>query len=94
MIRKSLVLVAIFVFALPFANADEASKRVKIEEMFTVLHMDTTMKQMMDMGLAQGKHAATTMMGDHPMTPEEQKIMDDYSPSSMSRSPMPSAGLS
>jgi hypothetical protein len=78
MTRKILALAAVFLFALPFAHADEASKPAKIEEMFTVLHMDRTMKQMMDMGLAQGKQAATSMMGDQPMTPADQQIMEDY----------------
>lgn len=78
MIRKLLVLAAVLLFALPHAHADETSKRAKIEEMFTVLHLDRTMKQMMDMGFAQGKETAKTMLGDHPITPADQKIMDDY----------------
>jgi hypothetical protein len=78
MIRKMIVLAAVLLFALPRAHADEASKRAKIEEMFTVLKVDKTMKQMMDMGLAQGKQTAQNMMGDRPMTPADQKIMDDY----------------
>ena len=30
------------------------------------------------MGLAQGQAAAKSMMGDQPMTPADQKIVDDY----------------
>jgi hypothetical protein len=78
MIRRMILLAAVFLFALPHAHADDASKRAKIEEMFNVLHIDRTMKQMMDMGLAQGKETAKSIMGDHPMTPTDQKIMDDY----------------
>jgi hypothetical protein len=78
MIRRMILLAAVFLFVLPHAHADDASKRAKIEEMFSVLHIDRTMKQMMDMGFAQGKETAKSMMGDHPMTPADQKIMDDY----------------
>ena len=78
MFRKLLSLIAVFAFALPQAHADEASKRAKIDEMFTVLHIDKTMKQMMDMGFAQGKETARNMMGDQPLTAADQKIMHDY----------------
>ena len=78
MIRRFVLFAAVFLFALPYAHADEASKRVKIEEMFTVLKMDSMMKQMMNQGLAQGKEVAKSMMGGAPMTAADQKIMDDY----------------
>jgi uncharacterized protein len=77
MIRRTFLLAAVFFLVLPYAHADEASKRAKIEEMFTILKMDSLMKQMMDQGLAQGRQAAKSMMGDTPVTPADQKIIDD-----------------
>jgi hypothetical protein len=76
MIRKILVLAAVFLFALPHAHADDASKRAKIEEMFTILKMDSMMKQMMAQGLAQGQQTVKAMMGDTPVTEADQKIID------------------
>lgn len=78
MIRKLLVLAAVLLFALPHAHADEASKRAKIEEMFTLLKMDSLMQQIMNQSLTQGKEVAKQMIGDTPITPADQKIMDDY----------------
>lgn len=77
MIRRMILLFAIFLFALPYAHADDASKKAKIEEMFTILKMDSLMKQMMNQGLTQGKQTVKSMMGDTPVTPADQKIIDD-----------------
>jgi len=77
MFRKLIVIAIVFLFALPLAHADEASKRAKIEEMFTVLKMDSLMKQMMAQGVEQGKATVKSMMGDTPVSAADQKIMDD-----------------
>ena len=77
MTRRMILLAAVFLFALPHAHADEASKRAKIEEMFTVLRMESLMNQMMSQGMAQGRETVKQMMGDTPITAADQKIIDD-----------------
>lgn len=77
MIRKMILIAAVFLCALPNAHADDASKRAKIEDMFIVLKMDSMMKQMMTQGIAQGKETVRQMMGNTPFTPADQKIVDD-----------------
>jgi uncharacterized protein len=79
MTRRLIALAALFLFALPLAHADEASKRVKLEEMFTVLKMDRTMKQLMNQGFSQTQLMVKTVLGgEKPITPADQKIVDDY----------------
>lgn len=46
--RRIAVLLLVF-FALPLSSrADDASRRAKLDELFTIMHMDRTMQQTMD----------------------------------------------
>jgi hypothetical protein len=78
MFRKLIVFATVFLLALPLAHADEASKRAKIEEMFTVLKMDAMLKQMMAQGMAQGEQAAKSIFGEQPTTDADKKIKEEY----------------
>jgi uncharacterized protein len=79
MTRRLVALAALVLFALPIAHADETTKRAKIEEMFTVLKMDRTMKQLMNQGFAQSQLMVKTVLGgEKPISPSDQKIVDDY----------------
>ena len=58
------------------ANADEASKRAKLEEMFIVLKMDSLMNQMMDQAMSQSQQMATGLFGGKGLTERDQKRVD------------------
>ncbi len=78
MTRKLLSLAALLCFVLPLAHADEASKRAKIDEMFTVLKMDRTMKQLMNQGFNQSQQMVKSLTGNQPLSAADQKLVDDY----------------
>jgi hypothetical protein len=77
MTRKLIVLAAIFLFTLPHARADEASKRAKIEELFTVLKVDSTLQQMAAQSLARNKDVVKNMLAGRPMTEIDKRIIDE-----------------
>lgn len=73
--------IAIFVLALavvPCARADEASKRAKVEELITVMHMDRMMDQMMEMVKSQAEQAMQQAPGANSLTSEQKQIVADY----------------
>ena len=73
--------IAVFVLALavvPCARADEASKRAKVQELVTVMHMDRLMDQMVDAIKSQTEQMMQQLPGADSMTPEQKKIMADY----------------
>lgn len=78
MTRKLAAALALVLFACPFAHADEASKRAKIDEMFTIMHIDATLKQVVTQSAAQGQRAAKSLFGDHPISDSDQKIIDSH----------------
>jgi hypothetical protein len=72
---------AILVLALavaPCARADEASKRTKVEELVSVMHMDRMMNQMMEAVKGQTSQMMLRLPGADSLTPEQQKIMTDF----------------
>jgi hypothetical protein len=75
---KRLLLLFVPVLCLPVtARADEASRRVKAEEMVTLLHMDTLMQQMMDTVQKQVSTVAEQLC-DKKRTPRQQALVDDF----------------
>ena len=61
---KRLFAASLLLVILPIsAHADEASKRAKIEEVFTLLHMDKLTQQMMDATIAESKTLTSGMIG-------------------------------
>jgi hypothetical protein len=76
--RIALVILAIFLAAPSIAHADEASKRVKIQELFTTLHLDRTMKLVMDAVLKQVKDASQQQLVGVTLTDAQQKKFDDF----------------
>jgi len=67
------------VLSVPFARADEASRRAKAKEMLTLMHMDATMSKMMDNMMQQMSAMSKQMGGGHGnVTPEQQARLDDF----------------
>ncbi|WP_263382219.1 DUF2059 domain-containing protein [Granulicella arctica] len=81
--RQILTLIAILLVATSVAHADESSKRAKIEELFVVMKMDRTMKQMIAQSTTQGQQMAKGIFGDQPMTDADKKMVDDYTAKSV-----------
>ena len=77
--RSALFLALAFCLTLPLAaRADEASRRAKAEEMVTLLHMDTLMKQMMDAMEKQVSTSVRQMAPGNNLTPQQQAKLDEY----------------
>ncbi len=76
--RKLLSLLAMLVLLVPFAHADEVSKRAKIEEMLTLIKIDAMMKQVINQSMAQSQQMVKGMLGDHPVSESDRKIVDDF----------------
>jgi hypothetical protein len=75
---KRFTLLLVLVLCLPLtARADEASRRVKAQEMVILLHMDTLMQQMMDTVQKQASAMALQVTGDT-LTPQQQVLRDDF----------------
>jgi hypothetical protein len=75
--RKLIVLAAVFLFAIPHARANEASKRAKVEELLTLEKMDSLMQQMADQALARNKDAVKNMLAGRPMTDIDKRILEE-----------------
>ena len=73
-----IALTTILVAAPAIARADDASKRTKIEELFTVMHVDKTQGQIVDIALKQVKDAAEQQLHGANPTPDQQKKLDDF----------------
>lgn len=61
-----------------FAHADDASRHAKAAELIEAMHGEKMMKQMMDMVTAQTHSMMDQATAGTEMTPEQHKIMDDY----------------
>jgi hypothetical protein len=77
---KRLSLLLVLVFCLPLtARADEASRRVKAQELLTLLHMDTLSQQVMDTMQKQAAANARQLCAcDKTPTPQQQALLDDF----------------
>jgi hypothetical protein len=60
------------------ARADEASKRVKAEQLFMLLHMNTMMDQLMGGVKRQVQQITESMPGADEATPEQKKQITDF----------------
>ena len=78
MVRRLIVLATVFLFALPYARADEGSKRAKIEELFNLEKMDSMMQQMAKQGLAQGADVVKNTLAGRTMTDIDKRILAEY----------------
>ena len=73
-------IVVAVLFLLPIAavaHADEASKRTKVQELFTLLHVDQVSSQIMNNLNRQMQGLGTHQFGATP-TPEQKKQFDDF----------------
>ena len=77
---KRLGLLLCFLLCLPLtARADEASRRVKAQEMVALLHMDTLMQQMMDIMQKQMSTNLRQLCAcDKTETQQQQALLDDF----------------
>jgi hypothetical protein len=60
------------------ARADDATKRAKAEQLFTVLRMDQMMDQLMDGVMKQVEQITQSMPGTDQVTPEQKKQIADF----------------
>lgn len=60
------------------ARADEASKRAKAEELFTLMRMDQTMGQITTNVMKQLQAMTQSMPGADQATPEQKKLIADF----------------
>ena len=72
----SAILCLLFAAAASPAHADEASKRAKIEEMFTIMHLSDTIAQMSN-AQAMRRNVQAMLPGLAGQTPEQQKSLDE-----------------
>jgi hypothetical protein len=73
-----LVVLLALLLCLPLsARADEASKRVKVHEMFLLLHMDKRVDQLMDLMMKQVSSNSEKMFGKD-LTPEEKAKLSHF----------------
>lgn len=73
-----IALTTILVAAPAIARADDTSKRAKIEELFTVMHVDQNMKQIQELATREIKTAAVQQFHGATPTPDQQKKLDDF----------------
>lgn len=57
---------------------DDAAKRAKVEQLFTVMRLDHTMDQLLAGIRQQTTRMMSTMPGFEQMTPEQKRLVDDY----------------
>jgi uncharacterized protein len=75
---KRIALLLAFALCLPLAaHADEASRRVKAQEMLNLMHLDRLMDQMMDTMLQQ-MSAIRSQLGGNTVKPEDQAKLDEF----------------
>jgi hypothetical protein len=73
-----MLMVVICAVAVPVARADDASKTAKVQELFTTMHMDHMMDQMMDAITTSLRQSLGTIPGADQMTVEQKKLTDDF----------------
>ena len=80
---KRIALLLAFALCLPLtAHADEASRRVKAQEMLNLMHLDRLMDQMMDTMLQQ-MSAMKNQLGGSSVKPEDQAKLDEFQQKAM-----------
>lgn len=76
--RFVVVLLMVLFVASSAARADDASKRAKAEELFTLLHMDQMMDQLTTSVMKQVETMTQSMPGADNATPEQKKLLADF----------------
>jgi hypothetical protein len=76
--RFVVVLLMVFFVGATAVRADEASKRAKAEELFTLLHMDQMMDQLTSSVMKQVQTMTESMPGADHATPEQKKLVADF----------------
>lgn len=76
--RRFVVVLLMLFVASSSARADEASKRAKAEELFTLLHMDQMMDQVTSSVMKQVQTMTQSMPGADQATPEQKKLVADF----------------
>jgi hypothetical protein len=76
--RIALALFAVALASPAIARADDASKLSKIEELFTVMNVEQTQKQIIDLSQRQIRDAAQQQFHGGTPTPEQQKKFQDF----------------
>jgi hypothetical protein len=76
--KRWVMLLVVVMAVSPMARADEASKKVKVEQLFATMHMDRMMSQFTDAMLTQVKHISETMPGADQMTAAQKKMVSEY----------------
>lgn len=77
--RRMLVAVAmVFLLAPGLRAQDDAAKRAKVEELFTVMRLDHMMDRLMGAVRQQTETMMRSMPGMEQMTPEQKRITDDF----------------
>ena len=76
---KKIVCVVVLLLCLsPVSFADEASKRVKIDEMFSLMQMQRTLNQIADQQAAQMKKVMPALLQGQSISAEDQKSIDAF----------------
>lgn len=76
--RHVAVLLIVLTLGCCYARADEASKRAKAEQLFTLLRMDTMMDQLLSGVKKQVQQITESMPGADQATPEQKKQITDF----------------
>ena len=76
--RYLAVLLMVLMVGCCCARADDASKRAKAEQLFTLLHMDTMMDQLMTGVRRQVQQITESMPGADQATPDQKKQIVDF----------------
>lgn len=77
-ILTAAVLLSTLALAPSPARADEASKRAKVQEMFTLLHLDANMKRLTDSLMQQVRNVTARQLEGSTLTPDQQQKVDDF----------------
>jgi hypothetical protein len=76
--KRSALLLVLVAITIPLtARADEASRRAKAQEMVSLLHMDSLMKQLVDT-IHQQATANVQQLAGKSLTPENQAKVEDF----------------
>ena len=81
---KRVLTTIVLLFSLTtMARADEASRRVKVAQLIEVMHLSAMTDQMMALMKAQVSDMRKMFPSDETMTPEQEKLVQEFSEKSM-----------
>ena len=76
--KKIVCVAALLLCVCRMSFADDASKRVKIDEMFTLMHMQQTLDQLADQQAGQMKKIMPQLLAGQTIGPDDQKQIDAF----------------